>query len=114
MPKSKPAAPKRPSKTSSPRRKRLTYKELVKKICGNPKFACEVHGLVCIARGDNECAAQAAATTLNSLFEMTPEELKQCCLNERPRATTDCLKNGMGTRQTNPTTFMLLDFAAMV
>ncbi len=92
--------------------KQLTYKQLVRKSCEDRRFARKIHKLVCKARGNGEEATQASRE-LDSIFEITPEDLKECCL-EKPFDTKECLQGGVYALRTRPTTFMLLDFTKMV
>jgi hypothetical protein len=105
--------PKTKSTTKSEFRHRMTYKQLVKKSCCDRRFARKIHKLVCKAREGGETGA-VASEELNCIFKMTPKEEKECCLTKKPSAVRACLRDGPAILQTNPTSFMLLDFTKMV
>jgi hypothetical protein len=99
------------AKTRSPKTAPMSYRQLVQKIIGDPEFAKRIHGLVCDARGGDK----KSAAELNSLYKLTPADLKRCCLPAAFIKSLDCGREGYYEPfATTPTTVMLLDFAAMV
>lgn len=98
------------AKSKTPPKKQLTYKQLVKKVVKDPKFAKMVHGLVCkMRKGDKE-----AAKKLRKLVTLTAEDLEQCCLPPNLLELLDCGHNKGFEQLKTATTTLLLDFAAMV
>jgi hypothetical protein len=97
-------------KSKSPLKKQLTYKQLVRKIVKDRKFAKKVHKLVCQARDGNK----EAAKKLKTLFTLTDEDLEQCCLPAELVNMLDCGINQVLQPFKTNTTTLLLDFAAMV
>ena len=98
------------AKSNSTIKRQLSYKQLVQKIVKDRKFARSVHKLVCQSRDGNE----EARKKLNALFKITEEDLEQCCLPASVLKILDCSPNNPQMFKTSPTSFMLLDFAAMV
>jgi len=90
--------------------KPLTYKQLVKRCCEDRPFARKLHKLVCKARKGGTQGATANAK-INRIFQITPKDIKDCCLEHPDKAA--CL-NQVGAWRTKPTLHMLLDFSKMV
>jgi hypothetical protein len=91
-------------------RRQMSYKQLVRKVCKDHKFAKKVHCLVCEARrGDHE-----AAEKLEALVALTDDDLEQCCLPSNLLEILNCGHNKVFAPLRTNTTTLLLDFAAMV
>jgi hypothetical protein len=98
------------AKSKAPQKKQLSYQQFVQKVIKDPKYAGEVHKLVCKTRaGDKPAAAK-----LKAMVTLTNDDIEKCCLPKNVLSLLECGHNkDVDVFKTSPTT-LLLDFAAMV
>ena len=88
----------------------MTYKQIVHKIIGEPAYAKEIADLVLRARKKD----QAAIDDLERRFEPLPDELEDIGLSKKALDMLSCAKGEREIFGTDPTRWMLIDFAAML
>ena len=87
----------------------MTYKQIVHKIIYDSGYAREIADLIKRARKKD----QAAIDELNKRFEPLSEELEDFGFSMESLEMLSC-KSDPEIFRTNPTTWMLLDFASML
>lgn len=90
--------------------KPMTYKQIVHKIIYDAGYAREIHELILKARRKDKSAIH----DLESRFRLGPEELEDIGLSKGELDRLSCDKGDSEIFSTNHTSWMLLDFAAML